>query len=225
LKGSTLAQFFRFVEEEGIGETVARPSITVRSGLTGNIQIGSDFPIVVRDFSGNSITNFISTGIIIDVTPTVIVDAVADTAGAPLIEFIHLDAKVERSSGRPFNSSVAVDRSGADTEILLLDNEATIIGGLFSTDETQTRRGIPILKDLPGWFFGLRYIFGTDNTTYNQRELLIVLRARILDPLSVRAQRALPVDLRNRYRDRLIETLENFDQEKADEFPLRPRNQ
>ena len=67
-----------------------------------------------------------------------------------------------------------------------------MIGGLYSTDESVSRRGIPILKDLPWWFFGLRYVFGYEQTTLNQKELLIVLQAEVLDPLIRRAD--LPMD-------------------------------
>ncbi|WP_369407484.1 hypothetical protein [Rhodothermus marinus] len=43
-----------------------------------------------------------------------------------------------------------IDRNTADTQVLLLDGEQTIIGGLYSTRESISRKGIPFLKDLPG---------------------------------------------------------------------------
>lgn len=186
---SKLTQFFRLLETNGIGETVANPSVTVQSGEEGKIQIGTDVPIQTRDFAGNTITQLLSTGIIINVTPTLITEAVEDTVGAEEIDFIHLDVLVEKSSSRPSLAGPMIDRNTANTQVLLLDGEQTIIGGLYSTEESITRRGIPILKDLPGWFFGLRYIFGYTQRTIGQKELLIVLQARVLDPLEARAQR------------------------------------
>jgi type IV pilus assembly protein PilQ len=67
---STLTQLFRFLESNNAGETVANPSVTVQSGQQGRIQIGSDVPIQTRDFAGNTITEFFSTGVIVEVTPT-----------------------------------------------------------------------------------------------------------------------------------------------------------
>jgi len=208
-----LARFFRALEDDGIGQTLAQPSVAVQSSEQGRIQIGSDIPIQVRDFAGNTITQFISTGIIVDVTPTLISEAVADTADAPVIDFVHLDVNVERSSGRPFGASIAVDRNTADTQVLLLDGEQTVIGGLYSSDITTSRRGIPLLKDLPPWFFGLRYIFGRETKTIARRELVIVLQANVADRLEDRARRSLPDQLLEQRRREVQERLRRLDDE------------
>jgi type IV pilus assembly protein PilQ len=204
-----LARFFRALEDDGLGKTLAQPSVSVQSEEKGRIQIGSDIPIQVRDFSGNTITQFISTGIIVDVLPTLISEPLADTAKG-MLDFVHLDVKVERSSGRPFGSSVAVDRNTAQTQVLLLNQEQTVIGGLYSTDITTNRRGIPILKDLPPWFFGLRYIFGRETKTVARRELVIVLQAQVIDPLTKRAERSLSRDLLEQRRKEVKERIRQF---------------
>ncbi len=218
-----LTNFLRFLETEGIGETIASPQITVQSGEQGRIQIGSDVPIQTRDFAGNTITQFVSTGIIIDVKPTLLVEPVADTAGAPLLEFVHLDVMVENSSATPSAAGLIIDRNTADTQVLLLDGEQTIIGGLYSTRESISRKGVPFLKDLPWWFFGLRYIFGRTQRTITQSELLIVLQVKVLDPLTARASRPLERNLLERNRRELMERLERFSEQTARQTPL-PRN-
>ncbi|RMF64198.1 MAG: general secretion pathway protein GspD [Bacteroidetes bacterium] len=207
---SDLNQFFRLAEQEGIGETIASPSVTVQSGEKGRIQIGTDVPVQVRDFAGNTVTQFFSTGIIVDVTPTLIEQALADTAGAPTLEFIHLNVKVEKSGSSPSASGPIIDRNTANTQVLLLDGEQTVIGGLYSTDESVSRTGIPILKDLPGWFFGLRYIFGRTQRSTTQKELLIVLQARVLDPLEARAGKPLRKNLLDEQRQQIRQILNQF---------------
>ncbi len=216
-----LARFFRALEDDGIGKTLAQPSVSVQSEEQGRIQIGSDIPIQVRDFAGNTITQFISTGIIVDVVPTLITESLPDSAGTPL-DFVHLDVKVERSSGRPFGSSVAVDRNTAETQVLLLNREQTAIGGLYSTDFTTSRRGLPILKDLPPWFFGLRYVFGRETKTIARRELIIVLQAEVIDPVSVRAGRNLPTDLLEQRRREVEQRVRTFSPEASE--TLGPEN-
>ncbi len=186
---STLTRFFRLMENEGIGETIANPQVTVQSGEQGRIQIGSDIPIQIRDFSGNTVTQFFSTGIIVDVVPTLITQALTDSLNSPELDFIHLNVKVEKSAGRPSLSGIVIDRNDANTQVLLLDREQTVIGGLYSTEESVSRRGVPLLKDLPWWFFGLRYVFGFEQTTVTQKELLIVLQAELLDSLEDRSGR------------------------------------
>jgi len=217
-----LAQFFRALEDDGVGQTLAQPTVAVQSGEQGRIQIGSDIPVQVRDFAGNTLTQFISTGIIVDVTPTLITEALADTSRSPNIDFVHLDVEVERSSGRPFGGSVAIDRNTANTQVLLLDEEETVIGGLYTTDVTTNRRGVPLLKDLPGWFFGLRYIFGRETKTIARRELVIVLQAEVVDPLRVRFQREQPDSLLKDWQRKVQERIQRFDDDVREE--LGPQN-
>lgn len=208
-----LTQLFRLLEETGAGETLANPSVTVQSGEEGRIQIGSDLPVTVRDFAGNTVTQFVSTGIIVDVVPTLIEYVPPDTLEGEALDFVHLTVHVERSSGRPFGAGIAIDRNTANSTVLLLDGEQTIIGGLYSTEESVTRRGIPLLKDLPPWFFGLRYLFGFDRTVVNQNEMLIVLQAHVLDPLPERADRPLPDEMLDEFRERVRRAIERFDSE------------
>lgn len=206
-----LTNLLRVLESVGAGETLAQPSVTVQSGEEGRIQIGSDIPVTVRDFAGNTITQFVSTGIIVHVVPTLIESPLADTAGAPTLDFIHLNVQVENSNGRPFGDAVAIDRSTANTQVLLIDGEQTIIGGLYSVSAETENRGIPILKDLPPWVFGLRYIFGFERKTYTQQELLIVLKAQLLDPLGNRVIQPLRTEQLEEFRNRVDRMLESVD--------------
>lgn len=216
-----LARFFRALEQEDAGQTIANPEVTVQSGQQGQIQIGQDIPVQTRDFSGNTVTQFFQTGIIVDVTPTLISESVADTAGAPEIDFIHLNVKVEDSNSNPTASGPVINRNQATTQVLLLDGEATAIGGLTTTQETTSRRGIPILKDLPPWFFGLRYIFGREQKNVVKRELLIVLQANIIKPLRARADEPYEDELLQKRREMAREALRRLSERVAEEssFP------
>jgi type IV pilus assembly protein PilQ len=218
---SRFRRFLNVLEEDDIGRTVANPQVTVQSGEKGNIQIGQDVPIQTTDFAGNTVTEFFSTGIIIDVTPTLLTQPVADTTGAPELDFIHLDVDVEDSNSQPTGSGPVINRNQASTQVLLLDDEATAIGGLISTQKTTTRSGVPILKDLPGWFFGLRYIFGSETTNVTKQELLIVLRAEVVDPLRSRAKQKQSEDLLDKRRGTARETLRRLGEKQVEEadFP------
>ena len=216
-----LARFFRALEQEDIGQTVANPEVTVQSGQQGQIQIGQDVPVQTRDFSGNTVTQFFQTGIIVDVTPTLLSEPVADTSGAPMMDFIHLNVRVEDSNSNPTASGPLINRNQANTQVLLLDGEATTIGGLTTSQETTTRRGIPILKDLPPWFFGLRYIFGREQKNVVERELLIVLQAEIIDPLRARAGQPYEDELLEQRRQQARDALRRLGESVSEEgyFP------
>jgi general secretion pathway protein D len=168
----------RLFEETDIGEVIASPEVTVRSGQTGRIQVGEDISIKQRDFAGNIIDRFISTGTIIDVTPEVIVED-----GIP---FIALEIAAERSTGTPGVISTVIAKAEAETRVILLDGEETVIGGLYVTEERVLREGVPLLKDLPWWFFGLKYLFGYNRIERDKQELIILLRANLVPTLEER---------------------------------------
>ncbi len=202
---SKITQFFRLLETEGAGETIASPQVTVTSGEQGRIQIGSDVPFQVRDFAGNTVTQFFSTGIIVDVTPTLISEANIDSGEA--IDFLHLDVKVEKSGSSPSATGPVIDRNTAQTKVLLLDGEQTVIGGLYSTSESVSRTGIPILRQMPL----LKYIFGRKQRTITQKELLIVLQANIIDSLADRYGRPFPTELLESNRRAVERSMQTFD--------------
>lgn len=175
----TAESIFKFFEEENLGEVIARPSISVRDGLTGRIQIGEDISIKQRDFAGNVIDVFFPTGTIIDVTPYIYKEDGVD--------YVLLQLNAERSSPIVISeTSTRISKTNAQTEVLMLDGEKTVIGGLIVNEESNVRRGIPILKDLPWWVFGLKYLFGYSQKQLNKKEVIILLEAEILPSLKER---------------------------------------
>lgn len=176
--GIRVQALFSAFEADNMGEVLATPSVKVVDGQEGRIQVGQDFSIKQRDIAGNVTDQFFSTGTILTVTPRVI-----DTGDTT---FIHLEIAVERSSASPDAVSTIINKQEATTQALLLDGEATSIAGLYRTEESQVRRGVPILKDLPPWFFGLRYLFGYNSNDYIENELIILVQAEMEQTLEER---------------------------------------
>lgn len=169
---------FKFFEDEGIGEIISSPNIVVRDRNQGNIQIGSDFSVRTRDFAGNTIEKFFPTGTIIQVTPYI-----HEEDG---INYILLNISVERSSFSTTETTTEIKKTNASTQVLMLDGEETVIGGLFVNEEAVTRNGIPFLKDLPWWVFGIRYLTGSDETVIRKKELVILLKTELVPTLRER---------------------------------------
>jgi type IV pilus assembly protein PilQ len=169
---------FRFFESQNLGEIIASPSISVRDKQKGRIQIGSDFSIKQRDFSGNIIDRFYSAGSIINVIPYVY--------SKNGIDYILLKLEVERSTFFPSELTTEVRKTAASSDVLLLDGEETVIGGLYVNEEVTVRTGIPFLKDLPWWVLGIIYLTGSDETIVRKKEVIILLRAELLPTLEER---------------------------------------
>jgi general secretion pathway protein D len=167
------------LEANDKGEILSSPKIKVMEGEVGRIQVGQDFSIKQRDFAGNVIDQFFSTGTILTVKPWLIRDEGED--------FIYMEIEAERSSAQPGAVSTIINKQQASTRVLLLSGETAAIAGLYETEETFLRRGIPFLKDLPGWVLGLRYIFGYEKKELKQKELVIVIKAELIPSLRDRA--------------------------------------
>jgi type IV pilus assembly protein PilQ len=169
---------FKFFEENGIGEIISNPSIVVRDRNEGKIQIGSDFSVRTRDFAGNTTERFFPTGTIIIVTPYIHKEGGLD--------YVLLNVAVERSSFQTSELTTEIRKTTASTQVIMLNGEETAIGGLFLNEEVITRNGIPFLKDLPWWVFGIRYLTGYDQTVVRKKELVILLKTELIPTLQER---------------------------------------
>ena len=194
----------RSFELQNKGEIISSPEITVVSGEEGRIQVGQDFAVQTTDFSGNTITEFFHVGTMLTVTPQII--TIED------IDFINLDISAERSTLiDPVLKTINI--TTAATKVLLMDGEETAIAGLYSNDYRILRKGFPILKDLPWWFFGIRYLFGVNRKEVMQRELIILMKSTIR--LSVRERTKMALDTRKlieKARDKAGEFFERIEE-------------
>lgn len=174
----TATGLFKFFEEENLGKIISRPTIIAINGMQGKTQVGSDFSIKERDFAGNLIDKFYQSGTIIEVTPNIITE--------DGIDYVMLKVRIERSSVIPGAITTEKPKTEVTTNLLLLDGEEAVIGGLLVNEETTNRRGVPVLKDLPWWVFGLRYLFGYDQQTVTTKEIITLIKVELLPTLKER---------------------------------------
>jgi len=177
---------FKILESREIGDIIARPVISVLSEKNGLVQVGSDFSTKTLDIAGNVADKFYSTGLILEVTPTII-----ENDG---VKAIYLEARVENSSVLPGQERTTIGKSQSHTDVLLYDGETTVMAGLYTTDATTVRNGVPILKDLPWWVLGIRYLTGVNKEIQSEKEMIVVLKAEIVDTIKDRMQNIIPIN-------------------------------
>ena len=175
-----IAGMLRAVQSKNKGEVIASPQVTVVDGQEGRIQIGQSVSILSRDEAGNTVSELVEAGIILTIIPEIITEEE--------IDFIYLDLNAERSTATPAAGGVSISKTNAKTYVLLQDGDETIVGGLYTDTETRTRVGIPFLKDLPWWVFGIKFLTGYNGTTVAKKELIIVLRASIIPSIRERVE-------------------------------------
>ncbi len=176
---TNISALVTFFQNNQLGDVLSGPQIVVSSGKQGKIQVGQDIFITTRDLAGNTIQQPLSSGIIIDVKPTVYDEND--------IKFINLEVKAERSSASP---GPVINKSSASTFNVLYDGEEMVMGGLYTNVESSERGGVPFLKDLPWWVLGLKYLFGYDKQTSTTQELIILLKAELVPTLEERVATA-----------------------------------
>jgi type IV pilus assembly protein PilQ len=110
--------------------------------------------------------------------------------------------QAEQSSVVPGQVSTIINKAQANTDVLLLDGEETLIGGLYNNEVTTVRQGVPFLKDLPWYVFGLRYLFGYNLDQIDKKELVILLKAELVPTLQERVtQRKTDTQLYDKWQE------------------------
>lgn len=157
------------------GQVIATPQVRILEGEEGKIKVGKNFFLTTRDFAGNTRYSEYESGIILTVVPEII------TQGK--LSFIHLQISAEKSDVVPGAVNVVKKITEGRTQVLLLNGEETAMAGLISNEQITVRKGVPILKDLPGWLFGLKYLFGFNSQQVTRKELVILIKAEIVPSL------------------------------------------
>ncbi len=155
----------------GKAKLLSRPNITTLQGHEAVIEIGGEVPVPEQTTANDITTNSIKyrkAGIILRYTPRVnddgdITASVHTEVSSPL--YVE-DIKAYRFQTR-----------SADTNVRLKDGETMVIGGLIGSEEAQRLSKIPFLGDLPV----LGHFFRHTSRSHTESELLIFLKARILD--------------------------------------------
>ena len=169
----TLLTFVEALESVQLSDIQAAPQVTVLDNRPARIQVGERTPVLGAQqqdqdqlFIGAPQVEFVETGIILEVTPTV-------TAG----DMIFMDLRAERSGveegvgqlGFRFNTQEA------QTQVLVDDGETVVIGGLTVTELVEGRSGIPVLMNLP--YLGRLFSFTSESRT--QQDLIILVTPQI----------------------------------------------
>ncbi len=112
----------KFFGSNQLGEVITSPEVVVRNGKKGKIQIGKNIFVTTRDISGNSLSQQVQTGTILDVTPSVFTQSDTD--------FIDLDLSIEQSDASVGQTGPEIAKTAVTTRTLLFDSGGSVIGGL-----------------------------------------------------------------------------------------------
>jgi type IV pilus assembly protein PilQ len=166
-------------EQKGDAHIIAEPSIVTSNGVPAKIRSGEtllikttgDLNIGAAGVSGDTGLHQIDTGVMLTVTPQI--------SGGNYVKLkINAETSQPDFSRMVDNIPVIIDNT-ASTEVLVLDGQTTIIGGLSKFTGSDTERRVPFLSKIPI----LGNLFKSRQKSKRNTELMIFIRPIILRPL------------------------------------------
>jgi len=156
------------LETQNKANIISNPRITTVNNREASVVVGQQIPLIVQDFAGNAVTQLTTIGIKLSVTPHI-------NTGNRITMDVHPEVS-DLASQATVQGGIIINTTMADTRVMVNDGETAVIGGLIRSNESTTKRGIPVLMDVPL----LGNLFRSNSTTHQKRELLIFVTPKIL---------------------------------------------
>jgi pilus assembly protein CpaC len=164
---STLSSRIDLLQQRGLAQTIAEPTLSCRSGGVARFISGGEVPIPVTDGLGAIDVQYKEYGVILEIRPR------TESSGA-----VYADIDVELSQVDP---SVRVKdfpgfvKRRTSTAINAQAGETIAVAGLLARERSRDRQGIPWLSDVP---IG-NGLFGSTRRQERQTELVVLITPRV----------------------------------------------
>lgn len=159
----------RLDESEDKIKILSSPRVTVVSNTQATINQSFKLSIGTELSSGNgatiAIAKFADVGVNLKVTPQI------SNLGT-----VRMTLDVSRTGVQPGGTTNSRDMK---TEVIVKSGETSVIGGVFQADSSQSKNGIPGLKDIPI----LGTLFRGENQNTSKTELMVFVTPKILPPV------------------------------------------
>lgn len=182
----SISILMRALQDRGVARVLSTPDITTVDNLQARIQVGQTVGRIRGTDQGNNLAGTISTdvedvavGVILQVTPRVSPDGMiimsvdatnsslgSDADGVPVF-----------ANGTMVINSPPINIVQAQTTIMARSGQTVAFSGLIQDDVQETKRGTPILSDLPV----IGPLFSFETKEHSRNELLIILTPYLID--------------------------------------------
>lgn len=177
--------FLNVLEDQGLSNTLAEPTLVALSGEKASFLAGGEFPIPVvqgngggggAGGAGQAITvQFKSFGVSLGFTPTVLGDNLINLIVEPEVSSLDPSASVTVNG----LTVPGLQTRRASTTLELRDGESFVLAGLLRTDFQTNVQQIPILGSIPI----IGSLFRSTRFQKGETELLIVVTPRLVKPI------------------------------------------
>lgn len=158
------------MENEGIGKVLSNPKMVTLDNRQATIHSGNTISIPVTTNDKIALES-VDAGVSIKAIPHIIKKQNDNDKD------IMLDISIESSSlGDTTGNQINKTTNNLNSSVIMKDGETLILGGLFQYTKSDSKGGVPLLKDIP--FVG--FLFSTKNKLLNKSELVFFITPRVL---------------------------------------------
>jgi type IV pilus assembly protein PilQ len=170
-------------ESKGQTKTIASPRVTALNNRKAEIESGSQIPVTTvqrnagsedEDTGGGVVftTTFVSVPLRLEVTPQI------SDAGTVILQITAENNTVNPSLSSGLGGTPGIDTQRMQTEVLVPDGGTTVVGGVLTDLEVNSKSKTPGLGDIPI----LKYLFRNKTTQRATSEILFFITPRIYRP-------------------------------------------
>jgi pilus assembly protein CpaC len=168
------------LEQKQVLQVLAEPTLTTLSGLPARFLSGGEFPFPVVE-GGTAGSTAISIqfrpyGVKVEFTPTVNSDGSIRLKLSPEVSTLDYTNAVTISGF----TIPALSTRRAETEVEIQDGQSFMVSGLLDHRTTEIMSKVPGIADVPI----LGQLFRSKNFSHSVVELVIIVTARVVDPLT-----------------------------------------
>ena len=166
-------------------QVLSRPQVMTMDNQSALIHVGQDVPTIqaseITQFGVINSILYRQVGLILTVTPRISPD-----------RLVVMELSAEKSEVGPITEGIPVAVTEGEvvrsprinitttrTVVSAMDGQTVVLGGLISTSDTDLKRRVPLLADIPV----LGHLFQYKRQDKRRTELLIVMTPRIVDKL------------------------------------------
>lgn len=161
---------------ESKAKLLATPHILVSDNRSAQIQVGQQVPLVTSETYGTPGVapqrniQYRDIGVILKVKPRV------NEGGLVSLEMYQEVSTFSTISLSGNDQQIILNKTNAETSLVVQDNQTIVIGGLIREDTSKGRTGIPFLSKIPilGW------LFGNTSDDKARQEIIILLTPHVI---------------------------------------------
>ncbi len=181
LLGSQLRVIIHALEEDVDANLLSAPQITTLNNQEAAIMVGVKYPILKGEVEDGVVTSkldyYQDIGIQLNVIPQISGENQINMIIHPSVTS-YTDTVAAYAGGSVVARYPIILIREAETQVLINDGDAIVIGGLMKDVKSEVVIGVPILKDIPL----LGFLFRRTTISVEKIDLLIFISAHIVGP-------------------------------------------